>query len=118
MTTSSLSFSLRLPAGLLRIWHPGLGGAEGGGWNAVARKLEERLTSLPGIHRLGMGLYAAVPQPGDGDGVHASAACGRRFGTALEARAALEAPLAQLAARGRLAVRDAEHAAAFERYRN
>jgi len=86
MTTSSLSFPLRRPAGLLRIWHPGLGGAEGGGWNAVARKLEERLTSLPGIRRLGMGFYAAVPQPGDGDVVDAAAACGRRFLTELERR--------------------------------
>jgi tetratricopeptide (TPR) repeat protein len=83
---SSPKVSLRLPAGLLRIWHPGLGGDGEGGWSAVARKLEERLVNVPGVHRLGMGFYAALPQPGDGDVLDAAAACGRKFLRELERR--------------------------------
>ena len=86
MTMSFPKLSLRLPAGFLRIWHPGLGGDETSGWSAVARKLEDRLADVPGIHRLGLGFFAAVPQPGDGDIQDAAAGCGKRFLRELERR--------------------------------
>lgn len=86
MTMSFPSFSLRLPAGFLRIWHPGLRGDEKQGWSGVARQLEERLAQVPGVHRLGLGFYAAIPRPGDGDVLDVAAACGRRFLRELERR--------------------------------
>lgn len=86
MPPSSANLPLRLAAGFLRIWHPGLSGGEHQGWSAVARQLEERLVRIPGIDRLGLGFYAAVPRPGDGDVLDAAAACGRRFLRELDKR--------------------------------
>lgn len=86
MALSSSNLSLRLAAGFLRIWHPGLSGGEHQGWSTVARQLEERLIRIPGIERLGMGFYAAVSRPGDGDVLDAAAACGRRFLRELDKR--------------------------------
>jgi len=86
MTMSLPRFPLRVSAAFLRIWHPGLGSSEEAGWSAVARKLEERLADAAGVHRLGLGFYAALPQPGDGDIVDAAAARGRRFLRELERR--------------------------------
>lgn len=86
MTKSLANFSLFQPAGFLRIWHPGLGTAEKSGWSAVARRLEERLVEVPGVHRLGLGFYAAVPLPGDGDVLDAAVSVGQQFLRELERR--------------------------------